>query len=216
MSRAAKTAHDKEIGTLAEKVGAAQEKITATERTLSLLKQYGGRALIKTGNAPAEPAATGRQQGSTPAAMVLSAAQAPPQTPTALSVRSASSVRLPADLPSFKRPDAQDPSTVDDFFSSFQRRLRANNYPMSMYPEALVACCETAEGNWVSENLVGKGLEWNEVRDKFVRHFVDDDISHLYDQALVQCQRARNESLLAFGDRYLTAMKRARRDAEKA
>ena len=47
-----------------------------------------------------------------------------------------------------------------------------------MYPAALAACCETAEGDWVAENLVGKGYEWDEVRERFIKHFVDDDTRH--------------------------------------
>ena len=48
-----------------------------------------------------------------------------------------------------------------------------------------------------------------------MRHFVDDDVQHLYDQALIQCHRLQGQDLLSFGDRYLTAMKRAGRNPDK-
>ena len=43
---------------------------------------------------------------------------------------------------------------------------------------------DTAEGDWVSDNLVGRDLNWDEVRHRFIEHFVDDDVPHLYVPAI--------------------------------
>ena len=126
-----------------------------------------------------------------------------------------SSSKMPANLPRFKRPTTTNPSSADDFISEFERRCRADSYPVEKWPEALAACCETAEGDWVAKNLVGKGYTMEEVKERFLRHFVDDDIRHHYEQDLFRCSRHQDELLLAFCDRYLSMMKRARRKPDR-
>jgi hypothetical protein len=130
-----------------------------------------------------------------------------PITTTTTAAWQPATVRLPSGLPHFKRPTTQEPNAIDDFLLLFVRRLRADDYPVDRYPAALAACCDTAEGDWIAENL--SGLAWEDAKERFLRHFVDEDIGHHYEHELVFNHRSQSEDLLAFSDRYISLMKRA-------
>jgi hypothetical protein len=126
-----------------------------------------------------------------------------------------SSHKMPSNLPRFKSPTTTNPSSAGDFISEFERRCRADSYPVEKWPEALAVSYETAEGYWVAENLVGKGFSIEEVKERFLRHFIGDDIRHHYEQDLLRCSRHQDELLLAFCERYMIIMKRARKPPDR-
>ncbi|KAH6598204.1 hypothetical protein BASA50_003819 [Batrachochytrium salamandrivorans] len=83
--------------------------------------------------------------------------------------------RLPSDMPRFKRPTAEAQSTVQDFISVFERKLKADSYPTEKYVDALTACCHPEEADWV-ESSITHCQSWDEAKDRFLRHFIDEDM----------------------------------------
>jgi hypothetical protein len=154
LSASQKKAHTATIKDLAKQVKEAGERLSIARQSLRGL----------------DPASTSPPRNEAPAA------------PQRTFVPSMSTAPLPSGLPRFKRPSAQEPNTADDFLSSFERRLRANGYPDERYAEALAACCERAEGNWVSSHLIGKDMTWETIKKKFLQHFVSEDIYQHYEQ----------------------------------
>ncbi|KAH9263312.1 hypothetical protein BASA83_013311 [Batrachochytrium salamandrivorans] len=79
-------------------------------------------------------------------------------------------------MPRFKRPTAEAQSTVQDFISVFERKLKADSYPTEKYVDALTACCHPEEADWV-ESSITHCQSWDEAKDRFLRHFIDEDIA---------------------------------------
>ncbi|KAH9271126.1 hypothetical protein BASA83_006670 [Batrachochytrium salamandrivorans] len=119
--------------------------------------------------------------------------------------------RLPSDMPRFKRPTAEAQSTVQDFISVFERKLKADSYPTEKYVDALTACCHPEEADWV-ESSITHCQSWDEAKDRFLRHFIDEDMETLYAYELEGILKNPKESIHAFADRYLHAMRLAKAD----
>lgn len=56
---------------------------------------------------------------------------------------------------------------------------------------------------WVSENLIGKGLDWAEASAKFTAHFQACDYSVVLQRKYRNCKQGDKESVQAYGDRFL-------------
>lgn len=136
------------------------------------------------------------------------------QTQKLLSVSTAASsfrsARLPANMPRFKRPLSGAHSSVQDYIARFERALRADSYPLDKFTLALAACCEAEEAEWVESNLII--LPWDEAKDSFLRHFISNDMDTLYSFELEGIYMNPKESVSAFADRYLYAMRLAHED----
>ncbi|KAH9248629.1 hypothetical protein BASA81_013699 [Batrachochytrium salamandrivorans] len=114
-------------------------------------------------------------------------------------------------MPRFKRPTAEAQSTVQDFISVFERKLKADSYPTEKYVDALTACCHPEEADWV-ESSITHCQSWDEAKDRFLRHFIDEDMETLYAYELEGILKNPKESIHAFADRYLHAMRLAKAD----
>ncbi|KAH9263663.1 hypothetical protein BASA83_012933 [Batrachochytrium salamandrivorans] len=119
--------------------------------------------------------------------------------------------RLPSDMPRFKRPTAEAQSTVQDFISVFERKLKADSYPTEKYVDALTACCHPEEADWV-ESSITHCQSWDEAKGRFLRHFIDEDMETLYAYELEGILKNPKESIHAFADCYLHAMRLAKAD----
>ncbi|KAH6595995.1 hypothetical protein BASA50_005468 [Batrachochytrium salamandrivorans] len=111
----------------------------------------------------------------------------------------------------FKRPTVEAQSTVQDFISVFERKLKADSYPTEKYADALTACCHPEEADWVESNIT-HCQSWDEAKDRFLRHFIDEDMETLYAYELEGILKNPKESIHAFADRYLHAMRLAKAD----
>jgi len=120
--------------------------------------------------------------------------------------------RLPNNIPRFKRPSSDAHVSVHDYIAAFERKLKADSYPDTKFVSALAACCEPEEADWVEANL-STTLSWEEAKDLFLRHFIDDDMESLYAFELEGIQKGTKETLHSFADRYLQAMRLAKDDS---
>jgi len=124
----------------------------------------------------------------------------------------ARSTRLPSNLPKFKRPNSDSHSSVHEFMAAFERLLRADSYPVSKYVFALAASCEPEEAEWVDANLSASD-SWDQAKNLFLRHFINDDMEALYSFELETIHRTPSETINVFSDRYLQAMRLASEDS---
>ncbi|KAH6591548.1 hypothetical protein BASA50_008623 [Batrachochytrium salamandrivorans] len=137
--------------------------------------------------------------------------QASPSPPVVSQNYTPPRCRLPSDMPRFKRPTAEAQSTVQDFISVFERKLKTDSYPTEKYVAALTACCHLEEADWVESNIT-HCQSWDEAKDRFLRHFIDKDMETLYAYKLEGILKNPKEFIHAFADHYLHAMRLAKAD----
>ncbi|KAH9246537.1 hypothetical protein BASA81_015911 [Batrachochytrium salamandrivorans] len=121
--------------------------------------------------------------------------------------------RLPSDMPKFKRPTVEAQSTVQDFISVFERKLKADSYSTKKYVDALTACCHPEKADWVEPNIT-HCQSWDDTKDRFLRHFIDEDMETLYAYELEGILKNPKESIHAFADRYLHAIRLTKADPQ--
>ena len=68
------------------------------------------------------------------------------------------------------------------------------------------------ESKWVRSHILAGNMNWEEAKDAFIHHYVDQDIAIDYQLQLEEIQRLPNELLSVFLDRYVAAMELAQRD----
>lgn len=117
--------------------------------------------------------------------------------------------RLPHGMPTFRRPGANRQVTVLQFLSTFERLLKANEYPMHQYVDALAASCGNDEAEWVSARLQSANMSGPDAKALFVEHFVDKNSTDLFRNQLETMSMRKGESVTFFADHYQSQMRLA-------
>ena len=102
-----------------------------------------------------------------------------------------------------------DVAVVQDFIAKFERRLKADDFPLSRHSDALVACCDSEEANWVAEDIEANAGVWGDIKKRFLEHFIDQDLVAFYRHELEVITMKKGEAAVTFMDRCRQAMKLA-------
>lgn len=118
-------------------------------------------------------------------------------------------VAVPATIATFNRFTC---ASVTDWLLNFEDRLNAAGYPISRFTAALVARGEPTVADWCRSNI--RNLPWPSARQRFLRHYITDDVVSVHREAFERITRRQREGILAFADRYLQALRRAELDPD--
>ncbi|KAH9263602.1 hypothetical protein BASA83_012985 [Batrachochytrium salamandrivorans] len=80
-----------------------------------------------------------------------------------------------SDNPTSQRASTGSQRSPTRLISVFERKLKADSYPTEKYVDALTACCHPEEADWV-ESSITHCQSWDEAKDRFLRHFIDEDM----------------------------------------
>lgn len=114
-----------------------------------------------------------------------------------------SSFKLPNHLPQFRGSASNSIQDPIQFIDTFEALCQANSIHQSHWTQCLLATMRPQDLNFITTKIIQPSLSWEQARSTFLQHFYSPHFRAQRLQELVNMKIHRNESVQAFGDRFL-------------
>ena len=115
-------------------------------------------------------------------------------------------VPIPSNLPQFDSRVTE--NRADRFIEKLEMMLETRGVEPYRWTMVLRSCCDINTASWVKNNC-GEDIDWVEAKKRFLAHYWTPYQRSFYYLELLEATREKNESLVAFSDRFLRMMDEA-------
>ncbi len=104
------------------------------------------------------------------------------------------------DVPKWKSGEG---TSVIPFLERFEQLCRAEGVNESRWPALLLkSVTHPAEAGWVNKEIVVAGLDWEQAKAKFFKHFEKTEYLEELERDYHQCRQGKSESVQLYADRF--------------